>query len=63
MNHHPRIEITYNSITFHWKTHSPPGLSQKDVQMADFCDFWATVVKTVPAEDAPSCSRPQGAKA
>ncbi|OQD85843.1 hypothetical protein PENANT_c009G08319 [Penicillium antarcticum] len=46
----------YNSITFFWKTHSPPGLSQKDVHMADFCDSWAQVVKTVPAGSAPSCS-------
>ncbi|KAJ6019166.1 hypothetical protein N7522_001233 [Penicillium canescens] len=56
VNHHPRVILDYNSITFFWKTHSPPGLSQKDVRMADFCDAWAMVVKTVPAESAPTCS-------
>lgn len=54
---------THSSITFHWKTHLPPGLSQKDIQMADFCEFWADVVKIVPAENAPSCLKPKAAKA
>ncbi len=28
----------YNTTFIRWTTHSPPGLSEKDVLMARFCD-------------------------
>lgn len=31
----------YNTTFIRWTTHSPRGLSEKDVQMARFCDVQA----------------------
>lgn len=33
----------YNTTFIRWTTHSPPGLSAKDVEMARFCDEQAAV--------------------
>ncbi len=31
----------YNNTFIRWTTHSPPGLSEKDIHMAQFCDTQA----------------------
>ncbi|KAL2065697.1 hypothetical protein VTL71DRAFT_3367 [Oculimacula yallundae] len=36
--HHPEWSNVYNTTFIRWTTHSPPGLSEKDVVMARFCD-------------------------
>jgi len=36
--HHPEWSNVYNTTFIRWTTHSPPGLSSKDVMMASFCD-------------------------
>ncbi|KAG4431920.1 hypothetical protein IFR05_012590 [Cadophora sp. M221] len=36
--HHPEWSNVYNTTFIRWTTHSPPGLSEKDVLMARFCD-------------------------
>ncbi|KAG9231699.1 transcriptional coactivator/pterin dehydratase [Amylocarpus encephaloides] len=36
--HHPEWSNVYNTTFMRWTTHSPPGLSAKDVLMARFCD-------------------------
>lgn len=37
----------YNTVFIRWTTHSPPGLSAKDVSMAKFCDAQAVVFKEI----------------
>ena len=32
------LSKVYNTTFIRWTTHSPPGLSEKDVLMARFCD-------------------------
>ncbi|KAI9050474.1 hypothetical protein LZ554_005637 [Drepanopeziza brunnea f. sp. 'monogermtubi'] len=36
--HHPEWSNVYNTTFIRWTTHSPAGLSEKDVVMAKFCD-------------------------
>ncbi|XMA14945.1 hypothetical protein WAI453_007736 [Rhynchosporium graminicola] len=36
--HHPEWSNVYNTTFIRWTTHAPPGLSEKDVSMARFCD-------------------------
>lgn len=36
--HHPEWSNVYNTTFIRWTTHSPSGLSEKDVIMARFCD-------------------------
>ncbi|TVY17220.1 putative pterin-4-alpha-carbinolamine dehydratase [Lachnellula arida] len=36
--HHPEWSNVYNTTFIRWTTHSPAGLSEKDVLMARFCD-------------------------
>lgn len=36
--HHPEWTNVYSRTHIRWTTHSPPGLSGKDVAMARFCD-------------------------
>ena len=36
--HHPEWSNTYNTVFVRWTTHSPPGLSEKDVRMAELSD-------------------------
>jgi 4a-hydroxytetrahydrobiopterin dehydratase len=40
----------YNTTFIRWTTHSPPGLSEKDVLMAKFCDEQAVVFGEVVEE-------------
>jgi 4a-hydroxytetrahydrobiopterin dehydratase len=41
--HHPEWSNVYNTTFIRWTTHSPPGLSTKDIEMAQFCDGQALV--------------------
>ena len=36
--HHPEWGNVYNKVVVRWTTHSPKGISSKDVYMAKFCD-------------------------
>lgn len=36
--HHPEWSNVYNKTHIRWTTHSPEGLSSKDLGMARFCD-------------------------
>ncbi|KAL1857515.1 hypothetical protein VTK73DRAFT_8043 [Phialemonium thermophilum] len=40
-NHHPEWSNVFNNIFIRWTTHSPRGLSAKDLDMATTCDFLA----------------------
>ncbi|KAI0876266.1 pterin 4 alpha carbinolamine dehydratase-domain-containing protein [Hypoxylon argillaceum] len=40
-NHHPEWSNVYNTTYIRWTTHSPAGLSAKDVELADICDSLA----------------------
>jgi hypothetical protein len=48
--HHPEWSNIYNRVFVRWTTHTPPGLSVKDVEGAQACDEY--VVKM--AEDSKS---------
>ncbi|KAF3007106.1 hypothetical protein E8E14_008231 [Neopestalotiopsis sp. 37M] len=37
-NHHPEWSNVYNTTFIRWTTHSPPGLSALDVELAAICD-------------------------
>ncbi|OXN06413.1 hypothetical protein CDV58_04146 [Aspergillus fumigatus] len=50
-NHHPEAILTYSSLTYKWTTHRPQGLSQKDLEMAEFCDEVAR--EHIPVVDEP----------
>jgi len=41
--HHPEWSNVYNTTFIRWTTHSPPGLSEKDVVMARYCDEQAEI--------------------
>ncbi|KAF8250798.1 transcriptional coactivator/pterin dehydratase, partial [Wilcoxina mikolae CBS 423.85] len=43
-NHHPEWANVYNTVRIRWTTHNPKGLSDKDVEMARFCDMKAAEV-------------------
>ncbi|POS85640.1 hypothetical protein EPUL_003398 [Erysiphe pulchra] len=50
--HHPEwsnLQI-YNTVFIRWTTHSPAGLSEKDVMNARFCDQHAKVFGEITAE-------------
>ncbi|KAI1128133.1 pterin 4 alpha carbinolamine dehydratase-domain-containing protein [Nemania abortiva] len=40
-NHHPEWSNVYNTTYIRWTTHSPVGLSAKDVELAGLCDALA----------------------
>lgn len=46
---------TYCTLTVCWTTHKPPGLSEKDISMADFSDEWAKKIGAVAPTEAPRC--------
>ncbi|KAI5799635.1 pterin 4 alpha carbinolamine dehydratase-domain-containing protein [Pyronema domesticum] len=39
--HHPEWANVYNTVRIRWTTHNPKGLSEKDIEMARFCDLKA----------------------
>jgi len=45
-------EQVYNTTFIRWTTHSPPGLSEKDVVMARFCDEKAEECGELVVEEA-----------
>ncbi|KAH7386220.1 pterin 4 alpha carbinolamine dehydratase [Cadophora sp. MPI-SDFR-AT-0126] len=49
--HHPEWSNVYNTTFIRWTTHSPPGLSGKDVVMARFCDEKAGECGEIVVED------------
>ncbi|KAI1367129.1 pterin 4 alpha carbinolamine dehydratase-domain-containing protein [Xylaria arbuscula] len=55
-NHHPEWSNVYNTTHIRWTTHSPAGLSAKDVELAQLCDALAhdfgEVINTTTAADA-----------
>ncbi|KAJ5087207.1 hypothetical protein N7456_010823 [Penicillium angulare] len=53
----------FSSATFEWTTHTPPGLSSKDIKMANYCEERASEIGQVLRENAPSCKGPKAAKA
>ncbi|CAI4210581.1 unnamed protein product [Parascedosporium putredinis] len=59
-NHHPEWSNVYNTTFIRWTTHSPKGLSEKDISLAAICDDLAKAFGELPsADDAASCSTPQ----
>jgi 4a-hydroxytetrahydrobiopterin dehydratase len=48
--HHPEWSNVYNTTFIRWTTHSPPGLSAKDIEMAQFCDEQALVFRELVPE-------------
>jgi len=36
--HHPEWSNKYNVTKIRWTTHVPQGISEKDVEMARYCD-------------------------
>ncbi|KAH6635391.1 transcriptional coactivator/pterin dehydratase [Chaetomium sp. MPI-SDFR-AT-0129] len=59
-NHHPEWSNVFNTTFIRWTTHSPPGLSAKDIDLAIICDKLAADFGEVivPASAATSASGP-----
>ncbi|KAH7328117.1 pterin-4-alpha-carbinolamine dehydratase family protein [Stachybotrys elegans] len=53
-NHHPEWSNVYNTTFIRWTTHSPKGLSAKDVTLASLCDSIAKELGELDPEPA-SC--------
>lgn len=51
-NHHPEWSNVYNTTFIRWTTHSPKGLSAKDVELAAVCDQLAREFGEVVEETA-----------
>jgi 4a-hydroxytetrahydrobiopterin dehydratase len=49
--HHPEWSNVYNTTFIRWTTHSPFGLSEKDIQMAKYCDEQALLHSEVEGMD------------
>ncbi|KAI9686943.1 MAG: hypothetical protein M1822_002696 [Bathelium mastoideum] len=46
--HHPEWSNIYNKTRIRWTTHSPSGLSEKDITMARICDAHAESLGGIP---------------
>ncbi|EPE24499.1 PCD-like protein [Glarea lozoyensis ATCC 20868] len=55
--HHPEWSNVYNTAYIRWTTHSPPGISGKDVVMARFCDEVAREMGEVESVDVQDVER------
>jgi 4a-hydroxytetrahydrobiopterin dehydratase len=53
-------EEVYNTTFIRWTTHSPPGLSEKDLVMAQFCDEQAALKEEVQVEKEESAGEDVG---
>ncbi|KAK1999361.1 pterin 4 alpha carbinolamine dehydratase [Colletotrichum falcatum] len=51
-NHHPEWSNVYNTTFIRWTTHSPKGLSGKDLKLAMICDAMAKDFGEVEAPSA-----------
>ncbi|KAF5022348.1 hypothetical protein F66182_5597 [Fusarium sp. NRRL 66182] len=49
-NHHPEWSNVYNTTFIRWTTHSPAGLSDKDIDLAAKCDALAAELGEMPPE-------------
>jgi 4a-hydroxytetrahydrobiopterin dehydratase len=49
--HHPEWSNMHNKVFIRWTTHSPPGLSEKDIHMAEFCNSVTERVTKLPSEE------------
>lgn len=56
-NHHPEWSNVFNTTFIRWTTHSPRGLSAKDVELAAACDAAAKDFGEVVEEPAGGESR------
>lgn len=57
-NHHPTVTIEgRGSVTYHWTTHVPRGLSQKDIVMAQYCDTQAQEIGCIDKSEMPGCGK------
>ncbi|KAH8688855.1 putative MFS monocarboxylate transporter [Talaromyces proteolyticus] len=54
-NHHSTMTVKSGSVHVHWTTHVPRGLSEKDIQMAQYCDQQAGQIGTVSQAEANKC--------
>ncbi|KAL1995399.1 hypothetical protein VTN49DRAFT_1586 [Thermomyces lanuginosus] len=54
-NHHSTMTIKAGSVQVHWTTHFPRGLSEKDIQMAQYCDEQARLIGTVDPAESNRC--------
>jgi len=59
VKHHPEWSNVYNTTFIRWTTHSPPGLSHLDVQMAAFCDEQGKAFGELPPQPAAAPGQPQ----
>ncbi|KAK4146855.1 transcriptional coactivator/pterin dehydratase [Dichotomopilus funicola] len=57
-NHHPEWSNVFNTTFIRWTTHSPPGLSAKDIDLAIICDKLAADFGEVVPASATSASGP-----
>ncbi|CEJ84373.1 hypothetical protein VHEMI03457 [[Torrubiella] hemipterigena] len=56
-NHHPEWSNVYNTTFIRWTTHSPKGLSEKDITLASLCDAIAKDFGELePESGSQSCS-------
>ncbi|ORY10822.1 hypothetical protein BCR34DRAFT_485087, partial [Clohesyomyces aquaticus] len=60
-NHHPTMismrlfRLTMSSLKVIWTTHKPSRLSNKDIQIANYCDEQASHIRVVEPSEAPRC--------
>ncbi|KAF2755965.1 transcriptional coactivator/pterin dehydratase [Pseudovirgaria hyperparasitica] len=55
MNHHSTMKSDYNSLTVVWTTHDPPGLSEKDTIMGEYCDEHSSAIGTIDKSKIRQC--------
>lgn len=58
--HHPEWSNVYNTTFIRWTTHSPPGLSEKDVAMARYCDEQAGICGEEQVETVEAVAKSEG---
>ncbi|KAI1074948.1 transcriptional coactivator/pterin dehydratase [Whalleya microplaca] len=54
-NHHPEWSNVYNTAYIRWTTHSPKGLSARDVELAAVCDGLARDFGDIVDDNSSSC--------
>ncbi|KAF8445386.1 pterin 4 alpha carbinolamine dehydratase-domain-containing protein [Terfezia claveryi] len=56
--HHPEWGNVYNEVVVRWTTHSPRGISSKDIRMAKFCDRTAAELGEILISEKKDFSQP-----